>query len=997
MNGLVTEPSRIIAGQSGLIELDNATCQSPGLITPRGGLLMYQNSSAVSAGDYQTTHANQWNSATWFTATDYTNTRMRSGSGGATLLTVAGSNVDVRAESFADRQCWVFTNALRMLDISTSTTPCARLQGAPRGPGFVATQVNAAVAARVLSPQYGTAYRIVIARHITTSQGDRVVVGAPSDRVVIWNFTAGGVTSCNVQLLIPTANLAVGDEIQVYRAPLSVQWLTPGVVTDPGDELEMIHSYRLQAPASTYTWTDTAGDGSWSGPPLYTNKSQQDILQANERTRSANDVAYYNGMAFYGGASRGQSKTVTCRATTYNTSPVTTAAVAPENTLASMSFTCDTTIAGATLTNINFAASGAASVTNMVANGLSVGQLINVAANDPETAGNPKGRVVSWDTGLNTITIDANASASTVGTACICWDWVGTVTAAGVERLIYVSPPNMTTYPWSTASGVYVDSSVSVTAIARAFGAFDMERAWIFKYGTTALNAAVQRLYTVASSVYPYGDNVLMRWEWEDNAASPGDSIFTNPFEVISSKPFAFSQQLGRTYASNLARSENDGAAARVSWSKLLEPEATPLLNFTDIGDQSAPIVRLVATNDRLWIFKTDGLWSCYGTTPDTLTFQQVDPTCRLAKTSGTPGPTAAYSTAPLVSRLGNRVFAWTTTGIFSVSSAGVERVDQAIETDVRMWTTNYTGLIPGGGLWSAAGVYDDIVAFGLTNVRAVYPTNTSGITFVYHVGSGTWSTWSHINATTANLITGSGTSDAGNMVYGSRYGYGTYMDSPRDDYYATAYPLGTPFSPYRSDAFTGGGAGVYTCLTLSGNDVTYSTTATGFAIPFGAVVGQHPNYFSVIAVNGTTLTLDRAGLVAGVFDVLFPMRGTITYAATTQGAPAIYKRFQRAYFGFQHLRGALSFTDAYRIRGVVTGSTPVTEYLPNGTIATLPTAIGYTGDREFECMRDIPRDQTQGTGLETTLVMQQAGASYAIDALSVSYNPASTQLGGRS
>jgi hypothetical protein len=998
MNGLVTEPSRILAGQSGLIELDNAMCKSPGLIEPRGGLLMYRNAQSVSANEPRTTYAQQWQGTTTFAATGGTTTKLRIGAGNS-VMTLAGTNMDVRAEPFADRYVWTFANALRMLDSPTGgSAPFTRLPGAPRGPTPLCSRINSsAVADRVLAPDEGVAYRTVVARSITTALGDRVVYGPPSDRAVFWN-TELPAENCDIGLEFNTANLMVGDELQIYRTPLSSGWAAPGNTSDPGDEMQLLRAFKITALTPGVTMDDLNGPETFAGPPLYTNSSQEGILEANERTRIANDVAYYNGMAFYGGSSRGQSKSVTCLSVDFGLNPYSVAVqrTTGVNTLKSLLIAADSTNANPTLTNCN-------PTVNSIAlfGGLSVGQLINLRASDPETASTIKGRILSWDTGANTITIDANATATTVATNLVIWDWVGIVTTGGVERLIYPQPDSA--FVWGSASGVFHTFRTNNAGADPRGGGSDMGRAWQEKYPSSLGSGSsyvVPRLSTAGAATYPYNTGIVLRWEWEDDAAAPGDSVFTNTFEVISSKPYAFSQQVGQTYGVNLCRSENDGAASRVAWSKVLQPEATPLLNYTDLGDSAAPVVRLVATNDRLWIFKTDGLWSCYGSDPASLTFQQVDPTCRMIKNAGTPGLTQAYSTAPWVARLGNQVFAWTANGVFSVSSGGVNRIDSAIETDIAMWTANYSGLIPGGGLWSAASITDDLVAFGLANVQGLAPSNTTGITFVFHVGSGTWSTWSQLGTTTGSLVCGSGNADVGTFMAGSEYGYTKYMNSPRDDYYATAYPIATTPAVciYRSDVLTGTGMGVYSVDSAVGATVVYKITGTAPGIPVGSLIRQSNVHYQVIAVSGLTLTMDRSGMAAGTFDVLMPIPGSIKYSASTQGAPAIYKRFQRAYFGFQQLRGGLLFTDSYRIRGIVAGSSALTEYFPDtSAITTLPNAIGTTGDREFEAMRDIPTAQTQGTGLEVTLTMQQAGMFYAIDALSVSYEPASSQLGGRS
>lgn len=992
MNGLVTEPSRIIAGDGGFVKLDNAQCKSAGLVEPRGGLQLFMNVNASSSGELASPYARTWQSATWFASTDGTSTRMRLNAGGSTALTLAGYQPNIRSEGFADRQCWTFERCLRMLDTPQGgSAPFARLPGGPKASAPLCELVDFhPTDPRMLAYERMTAYRVVIARNVTTSAGDRVVYGAPSDRVLAMNDNQGVQQPCNVQVTVPIGFLNVGDEIQIYRAPLqSICKFTGGAdFADPGDELILIHSYRIQATAATYVWTDDILDGEWSGPVIYTADSQDGILQSNLRPTRANDVAYYNGMAFYGGFSRGQTKTIGVL------SAVASGGAYAQGTAITQSLQSPVVIANTT--------AGSATLTSVVASqaqwdALAVKQLVNLRTNDPgNSAGSPAyGYIVSWNQGAATITLATLASANSVATSFVAWNWLGIAQSLLREQVIYASPVGASSWPWSNTSGVFCTYAFDGAGyFQRSAGVPDMERAWAMKYphASTAAMSVVPRLGTSEPAMEsPYWPGGTLNFFYDDDATEPQDNIFTEPFEFISSKPFAFSQQVGNDFDANLARSTDDGAVNRIAWSKFLQPEAAPLLQYNDLGDSNEPILRVVATSDRLWIFKSDGLWSVYGDSPDSLVFQLVDPTCRLyANTAATATPANAANAAPWITRLGNEVFAWTQRGIFSISSQGVQRIDDAIMTDVAKYTPSPLALI--GGLYASSSLYDNIVVFGATDITNIQPTLTSGVRYVFHVPSRTWSTWSLVTPL-ISFLTGSGNTDDGSLLLGSIWGFAKYNDTPRLDYVDTG---GSQLPVQRGDIMVGPGAPTYSIVSVAGVTAVYSSSFLLELIP-GCVLAQGGAYFMVMAASEGDLTLDRAGLTPGAVAAYFPPTATITYAATTMGAPATSKAFAKAYFGFQAMRGGLTFSDSYRVRGKTDVETLV-EYFPETeTPGTLDHAIGLDADREFECMRDVPTNQTLGTGLEVTLSIAQAAMYFAIDALTVTYEVDGDTIGGRS
>ena len=60
-------------------------------------------------------------------------------------------------------------------------------------------------------------------------------------------------------------------------------------------------------------------------------------------------------------------------------------------------------------------------------------------------------------------------------------------------------------------------------------------------------------------------------------------------------------------------KSDNLKSPNRIYYSKFSQPEAVPIVNYIDIGTKDAPIERILALRDYLFIFKTDGIYMLSG------------------------------------------------------------------------------------------------------------------------------------------------------------------------------------------------------------------------------------------------------------------------------------------------------------------------------------------------------------------------------------------------
>src|SRR5678816_1812467 len=193
--------------------------------------------------------------------------------------------------SAATRDRLLFTSDQGVYSIdSTSATTCRRA-GLPRP---FAPEFATGAGTGWLTAGNATAYRVVYVRYVNSVP----LFSAPSGYSLCMN-TTGGAIAPQVTVWL-SSECVVGDVVQIYRSPLQV--VSPAL---PSDEMQLRITYTLTSTDITNGYvqpTDLLADATWAGPALYSNESQEGILQSNYRPDYANDVAYYNGMAFYAGA-----------------------------------------------------------------------------------------------------------------------------------------------------------------------------------------------------------------------------------------------------------------------------------------------------------------------------------------------------------------------------------------------------------------------------------------------------------------------------------------------------------------------------------------------------------------------------------------------------------------------------------------------------------------------------------------------------------------------
>lgn len=134
------------------------------------------------------------------------------------------------------------------------------------------------------------AYRILFGY---TDANNNLIVGAPSQRIVVSN-SSGGATNVSLTFTLP-AGMSTSWQYQIYRSPMSAD-----LNTEPNDECALVYTGNPTAgelTAGTVTVTDNVSDA-LKGAFIYTASSQQGISQSNYQPPICNDITYFKGYVF---------------------------------------------------------------------------------------------------------------------------------------------------------------------------------------------------------------------------------------------------------------------------------------------------------------------------------------------------------------------------------------------------------------------------------------------------------------------------------------------------------------------------------------------------------------------------------------------------------------------------------------------------------------------------------------------------------------------------
>jgi hypothetical protein len=606
-----------------------------------------------------------------------------------------------------------------------------RTAGAP--PGLGGTGVTTGTSG-FLPHQTNVAYRVVWGYK---DANDNLILGAPSDRIIVSNAASSGTNNVDLTFQIPQ-EIDTTWFYQVYRSLPSVDLLT-----QPNDELQQVYEdvcTSAEILAGLVTISDTTPQSLMQGY-LYTNPSQAGILQANYRPPFARDACFFKNFTFY--------------ANTRTVHRFNATLISSEPPL-----------------------------------GITIGDTLTFT----KTSG---------------------------GTF--------TVTAGVAENATY--------------------------------GQFK-----VFNTGNPGLD--IQNTATsLVKIVNTYSANLFLDAYYISSFDElPGQIMFEMSdlselgFHLNSSRQSCWAQVIPATGTS--AASSNDVGPNRIYFSRELQPEAVPLLNYLEVGSKNQQINRIIPLRDGIIILKQDGVFRLSGYSPTSFVITGLDNSVRIL----------ADNTAAV---LDNQVYFLSDQGVVAASDNAVQIFSRPIERELLKLTSpsqfpNFKNLVF-ATTYNADRKY--ILHFPLTGVDTYCHQQ-----YCYNSITNTWTRWTRpslsgiVNISDNKLYFGGPNLGTDGFVYKERK---TYTDQDFADEHYT--------------------------VSIVSHIGSYITVSDGSKLKVGMLMQQLSSASSgtILTINGNDIQLDGGTWAVGDATAYTPIECQIQTVQIDAENPGIMKHFPEMSFIF--------------------------------------------------------------------------------------------------
>lgn len=290
--------------------------------------------------------------------------------------------------------------------------------------------------------------------------------------------------------------------------------------------------------------------------------------------------------------------------------------------------------------------------------------------------------------GSAAITSVANTTGVQVGMV------VDSLTSGFMGQVVSIAGSTVTTNLAATApqtaQQVRFRDAILVDGVAVALGIGPNAGIGVITESITSANIGQTALwsthmaYEVSPPVAGYTQTVVI--ERIARGGTPFTVKATHGGEMSPAIPLASSGGAGTS-------STNDVLTHGLAWSEPDEPEHCPPKNTARVGDSGRAILGLVATKDRLLIFKEDGLFMLVGNTARDFGLYPLDTTCLCVL----PGS---------IRRLKNTVYLLTNLGLVAVDEGGgVSVVSRPIQLEVAAIVNAIRAAQKSSGLYNMPGL----------------------------------------------------------------------------------------------------------------------------------------------------------------------------------------------------------------------------------------------------------------------------------------------------
>lgn len=671
------------------------------------------------------------------------------------------------------------------------------------------------------------AWRYLIRR---TDANNVVVRSAPSSRIVVYN-DSGGNRSAVLSLLLGVAGgYQAGDVLEAYRSYGTL------VVGLPSDELFLQSEHTITAgeiTAGIVTITDTLTDLQL-GVALYTNATQEGIKRSNFQPPRARDLALFNGSLF-------------------------AADITYPHTM-ELSFLQGSDLSGSA-TGVGFRqyngtrTNGSNQITGLSSTvGLEIGQTV---ANNP----------ASWS-GTLPIRITTIVGA----TLTMSETWNGATDGAPVALTFNDS------IRIKTGSEDKYYNAGSVATFAGAL--------------TTDVYTASRFTHSAFTTVQTLGNGLLSNAAGLPIAGTQATiRLFqllptTAGFQVWATHGADYNPVLPATAAGTGATSTQDAFPNAVAWSKNDEPEHFMAGQIWFVGNARAPILRVWALEDALYIFKGkgDGVYRLSGFGERSgWNVTQLDPTAYLLHSE-------------LITAQGGQsdaaIYAWTNCGMSRVTAAGAQVLSNPI---LNLVDVPQNILDPSAATqafaWAASNLPSNQVIFALPASNA--DGDNADQAWVFNTVTNAWTSWFASDMTPYAMVLNPKTNL---LLTGGATGTPSVQRGPTEDVQQAdnEYAVTVSAAAALNVTITGGSGWTPAVGDLLKVGATYATVtaitdATHFAVDVTITTGASTAYKAFLSTLTWLPKVDPSGAVLKQFqdvvihwdDVFGLQRWTVNFNGT--------------------------------------------------------------------------------------------------------------------
>lgn len=421
-----------------------------------------------------------------------------------------------------------------------------------------------------------------------------------------------------------------------------------------------------------------------------------------------------------------------------------------------------------------------------------------------------------------------------------------------------------------------------------------------------------------------------------------GGAVFT----TASSRGTAFNPEIGTAQNSN-----NDEAPNRIYFSKSLQPEAVPILNFLEAGSKDAPIQRIIALRDSVFIFKPDGIFRFYGENPANFTISLLDNTSTLQASESA----VAFN---------NQVYMFSDQGIVGVSDSGVQVLSRPIESELLRIAT-----YPAFANSTFAVSYESerkYILFTLTNSSDTYPTTA----YVLNSFTNAWTKWTlsmragTVNPADNKLYLASSTSG---WIYRERKNYNRF------DYSDLSYDV--------------------TITAVNGLVITLASVSN---VVVGMALSQDNSAANILEINGNDITVDIFQTwQTGAAEVYEPIESMLEWVPVSAENPGMLKQFRELTLVFRDASFAdidLTFTSNFsRSQETVTLTTVRSSAWGAFPWGQEPWGGGVGGRQALRTY--IPLNKQRALWINPSIVNNRAFTSLSLEGVSFVFEPMSERF----